>query len=139
MSQNNIYKIPGNLECEYKFVVGEEHTAKHIGSGTVEVLSTPSMIAFMEQASLQCVQKHLPKGYTTVGTRVDVKHLKPAPKGAEILIKTKLIEKENRRLVFKVVALWNNIVIGEGYHERFIVDEAKFMEKLHSLIKSQGA
>ncbi len=132
------FNIPENLECEYTFIVKEEHTAKHIGSGTVEVLSTPSMIAFMEQASLQCVQKHLPKDYTTVGTRVDVKHLKPAPKGAEILVKTKLIEKENRRLVFKVVALWNDMVIGEGYHERYIVNEAKFMEKLRTLIKSQG-
>lgn len=132
----NEFDIPENIECNYTFKVGEEHTAKHIGSGTVEVLSTPSMIAFMEQASLQCVQKHLPKGYTTVGTRVDVKHLKPVPKGAEVMVKTRLIEKENRRLVFKVVAVWNNIVIGEGYHERYIVDEIKFMEKIHAIIKS---
>ncbi len=130
--------IPDKLECEYTFVVREEHTAKHIGSGTVEVLSTPSMIAFMEQASLQCVQKYLPNGYTTVGTRIDVKHLKPAPKGAKVTIKTVLVERTNRKLVFHVTAKWNNIVIGEGYHERYIIDEAKFMEKLNKLINTQG-
>ncbi len=134
----NQFNIPENLECKQTFIVKEEHTAKHIGSGTVEVLSTPSMIAFMEQASLQCVQKYLPKGYTTVGTRVDIRHLKPAPKGAKILVRTRLIKREGRRLIFEVTAIWGNVVIGEGSHERYIVDEHKFMEKLHKLIKLQG-
>ncbi len=135
MSQFN---IPEGLECTYTYIVREEHTAKHIGSGTVEVLSTPSMIAFMEHASLECIQKYLPKGYTTVGIRVDVKHLKPAPKGAKITVKTKLLERDNRKLSFMVQALWNGIVIGEGIHERYIVDERKFIEKLSKLIKSKG-
>ncbi len=134
----NQLSIPENLECTYTYTVGEEHTAKHIGSGTIEVLSTPSMIAFMEHASLDCVQKYLPRGYTTVGIRVDVKHLKPAPKGAKITIKTKLVERNNKRLVFKVQALWGNIIIGEGVHERYIVDERKFIEKLRGLMKSKG-
>ena len=133
------FNIPQDLECTYTYVVREEHTAKHIGSGTVEVLSTPSMIAFMEHASLECIQKYLPKGYTTVGIRVDVKHLKPAPKEAEITVKTKLVKHDGRKLVFKVQALWGNMVIGEGVHERYIVNEKKFIEKLNELTKSKGA
>ena len=136
MSQFN---IPENLECTYTYMVREEHTAKHIGSGTVEVLSTPSMIAFMEHASLECIQRYLPKGYTTVGIRVDVKHLKPAPKGAKITVKTRLVKRDGKKLVFKVQALWDDIVIGEGIHERYIVDEKKFIEKLNELTKSKGA
>ena len=136
MSQFN---IPENLECTYTYMVREEHTAKHIGSGTVEVLSTPSMIAFMEHASLECIQRYLPKGYTTVGIRVDVKHLKPAPKKAKITVKTKLVKRDGKKLVFKVQALWGDIVIGEGIHERYIVDEKKFIEKLNELTKSKGA
>ncbi len=136
MSQFN---IPEDLECTYTYMVREEHTAKHIGSGTVEVLSTPSMIAFMEHASLECIQRYLPKGYTTVGIRVDVKHLKPAPKGAKITVKTRLVKRDGKKLVFKVQALWDDIVIGEGIHERYIVDEKKFIEKLNELTKSKGA
>ncbi len=136
MSQFNILE---DLECTYTYMVREEHTAKHIGSGTVEVLSTPSMIAFMEHASLECIQRYLPKGYTTVGIRVDVKHLKPAPKGAKITVKTRLVKRDGKKLVFKVQALWDDIVIGEGIHERYIVDEKKFIEKLNELTKSKGA
>ncbi len=133
------FNIPEDLECTYTYMVREEHTAKHIGSGTVEVLSTPSMIAFMEHASLECIQRYLPKGYTTVGIRVDVKHLKPAPKEAKITVKTRLVKRDGKKLVFKVQALWGDIVIGEGMHERYIVDEKKFIEKLNELTKSKGA
>jgi fluoroacetyl-CoA thioesterase len=127
---------PG-LKCVQEFTVGEEHTASHVGSGTVRVLSTPSMIAFMEKASLDCVQKLLPQGETTVGTMVCVKHLAPAPVGAKIRVETELISVEGRRLRFRVRAFWGETLIGEGEHERYIVNAEKFLQKVRKMISQQ--
>jgi predicted thioesterase len=73
--------------------------------------------------------KHLPEGYTTVGTSVNIKHLAATPVGMEVIAKTELIEIDGRRLVFKVEAFDEVDKIGEGIHERFIVDEERFMKK----------
>lgn len=127
--------VPKNITCKKEFKVKPEHVAKHVGSGNVEVLSTPSMIAFMEATSLECVQKYLPEDYTTVGTMVNVKHLKPAPINATIIVESKLVKQEGRRLLFEVKAYWNNILIGEGMHERYIVNKRRFIEKLHKEVK----
>ncbi len=130
-------KIETGLQLVKEFEVKREHAARHVGSGEVEVLSTPSMIAFMERTALQCVEEHLPEGYTTVGFRVDVKHLKPAPIGAKIRVKVKLIEVDRRRLVFEVKAYWRNILIGEGIHERYVVDRNRFLSKVKSMIENR--
>ncbi|AFL66715.1 thioesterase family protein [Desulfurococcus amylolyticus] len=128
--------VPG-LYCEEEYVVEEAHTAKHVGSGDVQVLSTPSMIAFMEKTALKCVEKHLPQEYTTVGTMVNIKHLNPAPKGARVKVSVKLITVEGKRLLFEVKAYWGTITLGEGTHERFIVNRERFVEKVRSLINQQ--
>jgi fluoroacetyl-CoA thioesterase len=128
---------PG-LKCTQEFTVGEEHTASHVGSGSVRVLSTPSMIAFMERASLECVQKHLPEGETTVGTMVCVKHLAPAPVGATIRVETELVSVEGRRLRFRVRAYWGETLIGEGEHERYIVNVERFLQKVQKMLAQQG-
>jgi len=116
------------LEREYE--VKDEHTAKFLGSGDVEVLSTPAMILFMENTARLSVEGGLPENLTTVGTRVDVKHLRPAPKGSIIRVMAELKEQDGRRLVFEVRAYWRDEMIGEGIHERYIVDRDKFLEKL---------
>lgn len=134
---SNEYNIPLNLECREEYLVREEHTAKHIGSGEVEVLSTPSMILFMEHTALKCVEKYLPQNYTTVGIRVDVKHKNPAPKGGKVEVVSIIRGVEGRKIVFEVKALWKNIIVGEGIHERFIVNKEKFLEKLKSLMKNE--
>jgi predicted thioesterase len=119
-------------ECSEEFIVEEKHTASHIGSGSVFVLSTPSMIAFMEKTSLDCVQKFLPPQYTTVGTMVNVRHLKPAPVGGKVVVKSRIIGFEGRRVLFEVEALYGNEVIGRGQHERYIVDKERFLSKVKS-------
>jgi len=129
--------IEPGLYCEKEYIVEEQHVASHVGSGDVQVLSTPSMIAFMERTALECVQKNLPEGYTTVGTMVNIKHLNPAPRGARIRVSAKLLSVEGRRLVFEVKAYWGSILLGEGVHERFIVDREKFVGKVKSLITQQ--
>jgi len=110
-----------------------EHVAKGIGSGDVEVLSTPSMVMFMEVTAFRCVQGYLPEGYTTVGYSLDIKHLNPAPLGAEIDVEARLVAREGRRLVFSVRASWRGVVVGEGTHERYIVDRKRFLDKVRRL------
>lgn len=111
-------------------VVREEDTAKHIGSGSVNVLSTPTMIAWMENTALELAEKYLPENQTTVGIHVDVYHKAPAPVGARVVVEAELVEVKGRRLVFKVRAYSGEVVIGEGVHERYIVDKDKFREKV---------
>ncbi|ADV64889.1 thioesterase family protein [Desulfurococcus mucosus] len=126
--------IEPGLYCEEEYLVEEHHIASHVGSGEVQVLSTPSMIAFMERTALRCVEPRLPEGYTTVGTMVNIKHLNPAPRGARVRVSAKLISVDGRRLLFEVKAYWNNMLLGEGTHERFIVNREKFIEKVKSMI-----
>ncbi|MCC6065407.1 MAG: thioesterase family protein [Thermofilum sp.] len=132
------FELRPGFGCVKVFAVGDEHVAKHVGSGDVEVLSTPSMIAFMERVAMECVQVFLPEGYTTVGTAVEVRHLNPAPKGAEVEVAAKLVEVEGRRLKFEVEARWGSVLVGKGVHERFIVERAKFLEKVRELARKAG-
>jgi len=122
------------IRKETKVMVREEHSAKSVGSGDVKVLSTPSMIAFMEATSRDLVQPYLPEGYTTVGTRVDVRHLSPAPVGQEIIVISELTAVEGRKLIFKVEAFWKGNKIGEGKHERYIVNLERFLDKVRGSI-----
>mgnify|MGYP001772743448 CR=1 FL=1 len=115
------------------FRVTDQHSAKFLGSGDVSVLSTPSMITFMEETCRRMVEGFLEEGDTTVGTRVDVSHLKPAPVGADVEVAAELIEVDGRRLKFRVEALWRDEKIGEGYHERFIVNRERFLSKIREL------
>ena len=95
----------------------------------MDVFATPSMIALMELCAAESVQPLLPAGNSTVGTRLDVKHLSATPVGMTVRCETELIEIDRRRLVFLCRAYDDAGLIGEGTQERFIVDNAKFMEK----------
>ncbi len=128
-------EIKPGLYCEEEYIVKEDHLASRIGSGGVDVLATPMMIAFMENTALRCVEKLLPEGYITVGIMVNVRHLNPAPVGAHIKVAAKLVNVEGRKLVFDVKAYWGNVLIGEGTHERFIVNKDRFMEKVRCMMK----
>ncbi len=129
------FNIPEGIVCREKFRVGKEHGAGVLGCRDVDVLSTPSMILFMEHTAWKCVEKYLPSDYTTVGTKICVSHLKPAPIGAEVVIEAKLKSIEERKLIFDVIAYWGSLKIGEGTHERFIINKAKFINKVKELTK----
>ena len=111
-------------------VVEHKDTAAVYGSGALEVFATPAMIALMEKTCLESVADKVGEGNTTVGIAVNIKHLKASPVGATIRCDAKLIEVDRRRLVFEVQCFEDDVLIGEGIHERFVVDSAKFMEKL---------
>ena len=111
-------------------VVEHKDTAAVYGSGSLEVFATPAMIALMEKTCLESVNSKIGEGNTTVGISVNIKHLKASPVGAVIRCDAKLIEVDRKRLVFEVQCFEGESLIGEGIHERFVVDSQRFMEKL---------
>jgi len=120
---------PG-LTFREKYVVTSEYTAKHLGSGSVEVLATPAMILFMEHTCRVNIDNFLLENRTTVGTHVDVYHVKPAPINSEVVIEAKLLQVDGRKLIFYVAAYWGDKLIGYGIHERYIVDKEEFAQKI---------
>lgn len=110
-------------------IVTEELTASHIGSGTVRVFATPMMIALMERTSRLSVKPYLEEGQETVGTKVDVSHVSSTPVGLKVWCESEVVEIDRRRIVFKVAAYDEKGLIGEGTHERFVIDVAKFQAK----------
>ena len=117
------------IRGEQMIIVTEQQTAKYLGSGELAVFATPCMIALMENTAYKSVQPFLDPGQGTVGTLLNVKHLAATPVGMEVRCETKLIEIDRKRLVFEVKAFDACGLIGEGTHERFIIDNQKFMQK----------
>ncbi len=124
------FQIPANISKEKEFIVEEQYLATFLGSGSIEVLSTPSMILFMESVSRIMMDEVLPDGYTTVGTQVCIKHLSACPKGSKVIAKTSLKEQNGKRVVFNVEAWFNSTKLGEGTHERAIIDKKKFKDRV---------
>ena len=118
------------MKYEIDRVVTENDTAAKAASGSVEVLATPVMIAWMEEASLRLAQKELEEGFTTVGTEVNIKHLKGTLVGKTVKVLSTLKEIDRKRLVFDVEVIEDGVAVGTGSHTRFIIDTAKFYEKL---------
>lgn len=118
------------MKYEIDRVVTEDDTAAKAASGSVEVLATPVMIAWMEEASLRLAQKELEEGLTTVGTEVNIKHLKGTLVGKTVKVLSTLKEIDRKRLVFDVEVIEDGVTVGTGSHTRFIIDTTKFYEKL---------
>lgn len=116
--------------------VTPELTARAVGSGAVEVFATPMMIALVEKACSLSVKPFLEEGQETVGTMVNATHTAASPLGADIRCESVLTEIDRRRLVFKFTVHDNAGVIGEGTHERFIIDRDKFMAKAQARLQN---
>lgn len=113
-------------------VVNHENTAKFVGSGELEVFATPQMIALMEQAAASSVAGELEEGQGTVGTLLNVSHDAATPLGMKVWAETELVEVDRRRLVFDVKAYDECGLIGKGKHERFIIQNDKFLAKTNA-------
>ena len=118
--------IAPGLAGEASLVVGEEHTAPSIGSGKVRVLATPVMINLIEAAALAAVEHLLPAGYQSLGTHLDVRHLAATPVGMTVKATAVVESSSERTIFFKVEARDEIDLIGDGSHERVIVNVAKF-------------
>lgn len=120
---------------EKKEVVTQENTADRLGSGLLPVYATPSMVALMEATCLESVAGEIGPNNDTVGIAIDVKHLAASPIGEEVTCKSELVEIDRKRLVFRVEAFDRHEKIGEGIHQRFIINPQKFMEKAQAKLK----
>ncbi len=110
-----------------KHVVGENETADMLGSGGLKVYSTPSMICLMELSSYKLAEA---QGFQTVGTKVNISHLRACKVGTELIATAELIELDGRRLEYKVKVEDSEGLIGEGTHQRYTIDPERFMAKL---------
>ena len=112
-----------------KVIVDDTNTAEVYGSGDLPVFATPAMIGLMEFTASASVSSYLEEGQATVGTVVNVKHVAATPVGMEVHCESELVEIDRKRLVFNVKAYDECGLIGEGVHERFIIDVEKFMSR----------
>jgi predicted thioesterase len=121
--------LPG-LRGSSSLIVGDEHTAPSIGSGKVRVLATPVMINLIEAAALAAVEHLLQAGYQSLGTHLDVRHIAATPVGMRVTAYAEVVRTEGRTVHFRVEARDERELIGDGSHERVVVNVAKFDQRV---------
>ncbi|MGQ9584969.1 MAG: thioesterase family protein [Anaerolineae bacterium] len=131
--------IQPGAQGEARLKVESVHSARHLGSGNVEVLATPEMVRLMERAAVAALDHLLPEGYRTVGAALDVRHLAPTPVGMEVVARAEVIAVEGRRITLRVEAFDEVERVGEGTHERFIIELARFRARVEEKAKDHGS
>ena len=124
-------RIPVGARGSFELVVGPDHLANRFKDATLPpVLATPVMIMVMENAALNAIKPFLGAGNSALGTRVDVAHLAATPVGRTVRGEAKVTQVEGRRISFEVAAYEGTECIGDGTHERMVIDLAKFAQRL---------
>ena len=95
-----------NVKATVNEIVTENKTALSVGSGSLAVYATPSMLALIEKAACEALKGVLDEAETTVGTLLNVKHIAATPVGMQVSATAELIEREGRRLVFRALSRW---------------------------------
>src|SRR5437867_376656 len=116
---------PG-LKGSAELVVGEAHTAPRVGSGRVHVLATPVMINVIEAAALAAIEHLLPEGHQSLGTRLDIRHFAATPVGMRVRAEVEVVKVEGRTVTFRVSVADEKEPIGDGTHQRMVVNVARF-------------
>jgi predicted thioesterase len=130
----DLSKLVVGLAGAAELVIGEEHTAPFVGSGRVRVLATPVMINLMEAAALDAVEKLLPAGHQSLGIRLDVRHYAATPVGMRVRVTAELIRIDGRTLDFRVAARDEKEPIGDGLHQRVVVNVERFDKRVQDKI-----
>ncbi len=131
----DLSSVAPGLRGRAELVVGEEHTAPRIGSGKVHVLATPVMINLIEAAALAAVEHLLPAGCQSLGTHLDVRHIAATPVGMRIHATAEVVAVEGRSIRFRVEARDERELIGDGVHDRVVVNVARFDERVQGKLK----
>lgn len=118
--------LPAGLTGTAEMVVGEQHTAPRVGSGRIHVLATPVMINLIEAAALAAVEQSLPEQHQSLGTRLDISHVAATPVGMRVRATAEVVRVEGRTIHFRVRAEDEHDLIGEGTHERVVVNLDRF-------------
>lgn len=121
----------------FEGTVTDDNTAVSMASGEIEVFATPAMVALMEAAAVQSLKGRLSEEETSVGTRLDISHLAATPKSMHVRAEATLEKIDGRRLFFKLLAFDEKEKIGEGNHERVVIQRERFLNKV--LSKKEGA
>ncbi len=124
---------PG-LKHTQSWTVSQDMTPPHLRGDAIRVLATPDMVRLVEQTAIQCAQPHLAEGQTTVGTVVNIKHLAATPEGMTVTITVEITEVDRRRLGYKFEVHDEIDKVGEGTHERFVIDGASRLPKLQQKV-----
>ena len=129
-------ELEAGLSAEIQHIVTADDTASRWGSGLVPVFSTPALVGLLESAAVAALSGHLREGQTSVGARLDVRHLAATPVGMQVRARAELAAGDGRKLTFKLQA-WDELeLIGEAAHERIVVDEARFLARVQAKRKA---
>ena len=128
----DLSKLTPGLVGHAEIVVGEEHTAPRIGSGMVHVLATPVMIDLMEAAALDAAEKLIPAGHQSLGIRLDVRHIAATPVGMRVRATATIVKVEGRQIDFEVEAHDEKDLIGDGTHQRIVVNVERFDKRVQA-------
>src|SRR6202158_3082408 len=132
-------RITPGLTGTSEIVVGPEHTAPFVGSGRIAVLATPVMINVIEAAALMAVEHLLPAGHQSLGIRLDVRHFAATPVGLTVTATAEVTKVDGRTITFRVEARDDREVIGDGIHERVVVNVARFDDRLQRKTRNSPA
>ena len=121
--------IPVGAKGTVEGIVTDQLTAAAVGSGSIEVFATPYMVAAMENAACNALRPYYEEGENSVGTKLDISHDAATPVGMKYRAEAEVVEVDRRRIVLKVAAYDEAGLIGQGMHERFIINSEKFLAK----------
>ncbi len=124
--------VPVGSRGRHRIVVAAEHTAPNVGSGTIAVLATPVMVNLMEAAALVAAEKFLPAGHQSLGTRLDIRHIAATPIGMLVTVTAEVVAVQGRLITFRLEAHDEKDLIGDGTHDRVVVDVARFDERVRA-------
>jgi predicted thioesterase len=127
--------LPAGLTGTAEMVVGEQHTAPRVGSGRIRVLATPVMINLIEAAALAAVEQSLPEHHQSLGTHLDITHVAATPVGMKVRATAEVTRVEGRTIYFRVRAEDERDLIGEGTHERVVVNVERFDKRVQEKAK----
>ena len=124
--------VRSGLVGEKRATVIDTMLATHLGSGSIEVYATPAMIALIESAAVAAIDPLLPGGQASVGVALNVRHLAATPPGQQVRARAEVSGVEGRKVTFNVQAWDERELIGEGTHTRYVIDVARFVERVQS-------
>lgn len=130
--------IQPGVAGEQVTTVTRAQTARHLGSGGIDVYATPAMIALMEAAAVAAIDHLLPEGQASVGTAIDIRHLAATPLGEQVRARAEVVAVDGRQVTFRVQAWDEHELIGEGSHTRFIIDTARFVQRVRDKARDRS-
>lgn len=134
----DLSKLAPGLKGSATLVVEGEHTAPRVGSGRIAVLATPVLINLLEAAALDCCERLLPAGFQSLGIHLDVRHFAATPAGMRVTATAELLAVDKRTLSFRVEARDEKEPIGDGTHQRVVVNVERFDQRIQTKLRAGG-